>query len=627
MKRILFLFVALCGLTLSAQTVTHYGYAPDTLLVEELRALGAGENGFMAGMICLDPAVDPVVKRLKGKQVKGVRCYLRADYQQKRKKWSYVMHTTGAVDAEPTKLYCDFNEGWNEVYFDTPVTIGDDKLFIGYEVYELRGTPWPLVCYGKATVPGGCWINAKHEGWVENKGQGTLLIQAILEDEAAPLLANTVYAQVAETPLTVKPATLFPAGVYVLNHTNQPVSTIELATQGQGDTDVHMQTVTFDTPIAPYSARFHNMQIRSGAESGANQWLKVNVTKVDGVEAQEAFCTNTSLYITEDAFSRIPLVEEFTSQACINCPFMIYYLDKAIEEFGAPVLYVTHHSGFKKDAFSLPVDEELLYLFGEEGTSNPAVMYDRRVAVGDINPVVGASEASTTPYTNALTEASMHPAMAEVLVDVVEENGTIAPHVHGRINREMAASGDVLYLTTYLVEDSISVEDYPQLGLDEDGAPEDIMERFRHNGVKRHVFNTVGLGDVLTLDANNDFSVEYPAVAFDSKWNKKNCHVVAFVHKMDKENMAGNEVLNAGSSKFNSVVNGIDAVRSGATYDVRFSVGGDGVLRPNLPIKQLHVYDVAGKQVGTRGALRSGVYVVRYTLPNGVQGAQKLMVK
>ena len=156
MRRILLAIFVLCAFSVKAQTTIHYGYGPDNVTPEDVKALGTGENAYISCLICLDPSTDPVVEKLKGKQVKGVRCFLRAAYEQKRQKYSYIMHTTGSPDAEATKVYCNFKEGWNEILFDTPVTIGDEKIFLGYQVFEVRGSAWPLVCYAKASVPGGC---------------------------------------------------------------------------------------------------------------------------------------------------------------------------------------------------------------------------------------------------------------------------------------------------------------------------------------------------------------------------------------------------------------------------------------------------------------------------------------
>lgn len=627
MKKILLTLLALVAWSATAQTTVHYGYTPDVLIGDEIQAQGTGENAFVAAMICLDPTTDPVVQRLKGQQIKGVRCFLRDKYEQKRQKYSQVMHTIGSADATPTTLVCNFKQGWNEILFDEPITIGDEKIFVGMQVYELRGTPYPFVSYAKASVPGGCWINLKREGWKEYTDRGTLCIQAILDDEAAPLLERTLFAQASSVPLTVAPSSLFKSQVYILNHSAQAVNSIELTNIGQGDTDPYVQTVNFDTPLEGYNARLVELPLRSGSELGTTQWMKLNVTAVDGKATQAARDGVSTLYVTEDAFVRIPLIEQFTSQRCTNCPFMIYYLDKAIEEFNDPVLYVTHHSGYQKDAFTKPMDEELLYLFGEENTFNPAVMYDRVVPKGEISPIIGASEASTAPYTAAMQAALLRPAMAKVVVDIEKEGDKVSCHVHGRINREMAASGEQLYLSVYLIENHLSTEEYMQMGLDGDGAPADIVERFKHNGIKRHIFNQEALGDPITLTDDCTYSMNYDAATIDKSWNWDNCQVVAFVHKVDKTNITNNEVLNAGSNRLNGIVNGIDAHRAEANYPVRFITDGQRMIQANLPLKHLEIYDLSGKRLHQQTSLTPGVYVVRYTLPNGQAGTQKLMVK
>lgn len=626
MKKIVLSILSLFVLAAGAQTVSHYGFTPDEFVAEDIQAQGTGENAYVAGMICLDPVNNPVVQRLKGQKVLGVRCYLRTDYVGKRQKRTFVMHATGTPDAIGAKTYCDFSEGWNEILFDEPVTIGDDKLFVGLQVYETRGAAYPLVSYAKAAVPGGSWINLKQEGWKEYTDRGTLFIQALL-DAPVEKFERTVYAQATDLPLTIAPAAMFDARVYFHNCSAQPVSSVELTTIGQGDSEPHVRTVSFDEPIPAYGYRHIDLPLRSGVETGAAQWLRLNVTAVDGQAAQPAPTGESKVYITHDAFERIPLVEEFTSQRCTNCPFMIYYLDKAMEEFDGNVLYVTHHTGFQKDAFTLPMDEDLLYLFGSDYTYNPAVMYDRRVAKGEEFPTVGANEASTAPYLAALTDAAARPAMAKVDVTVEKDDaGKVTCRVSGRINSEMAASGQALYLSAYLVENGLTTDKYPQEGLDAEGAPADLKERFRHNGIKRHVFNTVSTGDLLTLDADNSFSIDYPAFQAGANWVWDNCRVIAFVHKVDKENMTQNEVLNAGSNKLGPLVSSISNATAEAAPSVRFYVDAQGMLRANYPLSSVQVYGLDGSLLRSAG-LQPGVYVVRYKLSNGTVGTQKLLVK
>lgn len=626
MKKILLSLFSLFVLGAGAQTTSHYGFAPDSFMPEDIQALGTGENAYVAGMICLDPTNDPVVQRLKGQKVTGVRCYLRTAYAQKRQKRTCVMYTTGTPDATPVKTYCDFEEGWNEILFDEPVTIGEEKVYVGLQVYETRGTAYPLVSFAKANVPGGSWINLKSEGWKEYSDRGTLFVQAML-DAPTSVFDRSVYAQATEFPLTIAPASFFDAKVYFHNHSDKVVGSVELSTLGQGDDEPHVQTVTFAEPLAPHAACVLDLKLRSGAETGASQWLSLSVASIDGEQPQATAEGRSVLYITHDAFQRVPLVEEFTSQLCTNCPFMIYYLDQAMEEFDGPVLYVTHHTGYQKDGFTLPMDEDLLYLFGSDYTYNPAVMYDRRVAKGEVAPVLGANEASTAPYYAAISEAALRPAMACVDVEVDKNaDGQINCRVSGRINAEMASAGHNLYLSAYLVEDGLPLDKYFQKGLDAEGAPADIMERFKHNGIKRHVFNTVTTGDLIQLDEENTFETVYEPIQANKDWVWENCRVIAFVHKMDKEDMTQNEVLNAGSNRLGSTASAITRPLQDATADVRFYVDAKQTLRANYPLASLEVYSLDGSKQRVSGLL-SGVYVVRYTLSDGTQGTQKVLVK
>ncbi len=618
--------VLLCvSMSVSAQETVHYGYAPDVMAEANMVAQGQGANGFLAGLICLDPSIDPVMARLEGHQILGVRCYLRSEHAQARQKRSYIMHKT-SPDAEPTKKVCDFVEGWNEVYFDEPLTIGTAPIYVGMQVYEQRGQAHPFVSYGSASVPGACWINLNNEGWVEYNGRGTLLIQAILDNESAVLLEDMVYAQVATTPQTVAPSQTFDCEVYFHNYTDKEINKVQLLSLGQGDENPYVYDVVFDTPLAAREGRNIPMEIYAGSETGVSQWVQLTVSKINGEEAQAARPGLSYHYVTVDAFQRMSIVEEFTSQSCHNCPFMIYYLDKAMHEYDKEVVYVTHHTGFVPDFFTKSGEEELVYLFGTEGSSNPAVMYDRRVFPDMTTPIHLAYVAETTPYTDALNVVTEMLAMADVNIDFEhnKDAGTIGCTVSGRINSELAAAGVNTYLSVYLVEDNIPVsEKYFQAGLvEEEGAPEDLIESFRHNGIKRHIF-TAHTGDLLTLGSENDYSVTFDAIAIDPEWVLDNCRMVAFVHKMDKVDMTQNEVLNA-AQKWITEMGAVEGIEQDS--EVRFVVNANRTITPTADVASYRIYTTQGVYVAANTQLVPGVYIVTYKTMQGTTGATKLLV-
>lgn len=628
-RRIFTLLLSCLTLYVAAQDVVRYGYVPEQMAEADKIAQGQGANGYLAGLICLDPTIDPVVARLNGHQVKGVRCYFRQDYKQARNDRSFIIHQT-SLDAEPTKKICDFYEGWNEIYFDEPITIGSEPFYVGMQVYEQRGTSHPFVSYGVASVPGACWINLNKQGWVNYNNRGSLLIQVILDDEAASIVDNMVYAQVASAPQTIAPAALFDCEVYFNNYTDKTVNSIELNMLGQGDEKPYTTQVTFDTPLAPREGRNIPMKVYAGSEVGVNQWVKLSVSRINDEVAQEALVGISYHYVTEDAFQRTSIIEEFTSQFCTNCPFMIYFLDKAMHQYDKELVYVTHHTGFTPDLFSHSGEDALLYLFGEEASFNPAVMYDRRVMPGKTTPINGANVAETTPYTQGFDEVTSKLAMASVNIEFTHDEAaaTLACSVSGRINRELVAAGVDAYISVCLVEDSIPLTElYFQEGLDdtvEDGAPADLKSSFRHNGIKRHVF-TAHTGDLLSLSADNEYNVSYDAIELASDWNLDNCRVVAYVHKMNKTDMNQNEVLNAAQLWIRGT-NAVENIQADKD-EAYFVVNNNRTLTPSNNVVSYRIYNMHGKYIPVQAQLIPGVYIVNYTTFAGNTASCKVVVR
>ena len=609
MKRIfsLFLFLVVTFYA-QAEDKIYYGYCPQTLSSEHLSAVGTGESGLMQVAICLDPATDPAVARLKGQRILGVRLFARTAYtSSQRASDRYVFHAENEIDgATMSKTTCKFYEGWNEVLFQTPAVIGDAPLYLGASVYETMGTPYPFGVYNGAEAPNSYFLNVQKEGWKTRSGS-VLLLEAIVEDldpaVKAPdgLLSGTAHVSFKGNDLTVRPSALMNGKLYVHNQSAQSVKALAFKSEdAAGETHIHHLDLS-DSPLAPFDARIIDYKVMSPSLNGTAQPLTLNVTELTPTEGESldaqgrGVSFTTRFLVMDDAFRRIPLVEEFTSQYCINCPFMVYYLDQAMEEWrsqGNPLLYVAHHSGFQADMFTQEADRGLLFLFGKETSYNPAVMYDRRVFAGYNSPVMGAKVAETTPYTEAITAVSQVPALAEVHVNLNE--GRKAVTVSGTVNRDIVAEGMPIHLTCYLVESGIPTTTFFQKGLTEfEDAPDDLAEKFRHNGVIRHAF-TEPTGEVITTvnDGNAcTFSVTYdlpekvsPLPVLD----KKNCDIVAFLHFVSEDDMYNNFLLNAGSLRYTDESLGITAPTvtpaSPVCYDLQGRRIGNGVRQHGICI-------------------------------------------
>lgn len=556
MRRIFLSFMTVLCLCISGKAQVYYSYAPLAAAQEQLSGLGSNKNSFVQGAVLFDPSADAALARMKGKKVVGVRCYLRDDYAQARQKRSAVQAFEGSLANNVRTQYVDFKQGWNDILFDEPLVIGDAKLYLGLQAYETIGSPYPLVAFAAATVPQACYVNIGKKTWEEYTDRGTLLIAAILEDDCAPLIATTAYAQNTTHPQTVAPDDDFEGGLYVVNQSAKTLQEIEISMTGAGATVPTVRTVQLPSALAPGQATVVQASLHSGLTEGTSVDFTVDVTRLNGEQAQAGRPGTTKLYVTLDNFIRTPLIEEFTSQRCINCPQMAYFLEKALEEYTGDYVYVSHHSGFVEDVFTTNPDREVVYVFGGyQNEYNPAIMYNRAILEGESAIIQGVRDMSPTPYLEALALAADMPAMASVQLAATDTEVT----VRGRVARDLV--GKPLYLSCYLVEDGIGTEKYFQLGMDDADAPADLKDVFRHNGVILHYFTTDALGDLLTTDEKGHYEVTFPAVekvGFGGTARR----LVAFVHKVNKSALADNQVLNA--AQLNVAITGIQPVLGGS---------------------------------------------------------------
>lgn len=312
---------------------------------------------------------------------------------------------------------------------------------------------------------------------------------------------------------------------------------------------------------------------------------------------------------------------------------MAYYLDIALEEFNKPYVYITRHTGFVNDFFTLPSDKELLYLFGNGSTYNPAIMYDRTMrSESDATPVYKADpNPNPLAYIEALNEAADRPGYAKIIVDSEISDGEATCVVRGRIADGIDTDG--LYLCAYLIENGIpAVPPYIQSGIYDaaDDAPEDLVERFRHNGIVRVEFNQEALGNPLEVDpATNEFRVDFGSRSVDSMWKSENCETVAFICRVNKDNLRDNYVLNAGGTRWNRLVDNESGVNPAVDDSLRLKVYVDRDRRIKVEgdYRSLEVWSVDGRRMSTDSTLTTGVYAVSITLLDGSRQLSKIAVR
>lgn len=623
------LFLSVSG---EAAGEVYFGYAPLDFNPEATMAQGSGKNGYAEAAITLDPQTNPVVASLTGKKITGVRCYMRTDYLQAKKRTSAINIRRGSLSADPVKNYADFREGWNEIALDEPVEITDQPIYIGPMVYETSGNPYPFVAASGGAIPGGYSISLNKEAWQTLTQRGNLLMQVIIDAQPEDM---KLAAQAApyNLPSVVAPNSSFICGITLHNYSAVPIESAEITTVADNGETILTSDFKIDPPIAPFDSGAFEAVLPTGSMEDPAVGYSISVTSLNSKAADVSPSTPFDLHVTSNAFIKIPLVEEFTSMSCVNCPYMAYYLDIALEEFNRPYVYITRHAGFVSDLFTLPSDKELLYLFGDGATFNPAIMYDRTVrSESDTDPVYNADpNPNPLGYIEALEEAAARPGYAKILVDSEISDGEANCVVSGRIADGVDKEG--LYLCAYLIENGIpAVPPYIQSGIYDaaDDAPEDLVERFRHNGIVRIEFNKEALGLPLEVDpATNEFRVDFGSAPFNPEWKSENCETVAFICRVNKDDLRDNYVLNAGGTRWNRLVDsgaGVESTVSDrpglkvcVTPDRRITVEGD--------FRSLDVWSADGRHMSSASALPAGIYAVRVTLPDGSRHVSKIAVR
>lgn len=588
-----------CALGAQAQTATvPYGFAPNDIAEADKSMLGLGDkSGFVKAAVCLDPATDPVLQRLKGQKILGVRVLLQHRYRNgKNQTRNYVMAATGTPDNMVAQKVTTLEAGWNDVCFDEPLTIGDEPIYVGAQVYETLSDNRPFVAYGQASVPGACWFKLKDDDWKSFTDRGTLCIAALLDSAVAtPQLERTAYVQNTTHPQTVAPSTDFEGGLYIHNFTTAPITSLTVAMQGQGDHEPTMRDITLSSPVPAYGSVNITTTLRSGHEGSTEATWSAWATTINGTAAQDARRSQTTLAVSQDDFIRVPLVEEFTSMPCPNCPYMAYYLEKGLElwrESGRQIIYLGHRCGYRYDDFTCDNDKAIEYLFNGD-SYNPAVTFNRTQYEGQTGIMFGSYFDSGEMFVSAFETAADQFAQAEVFVEPTRSNdGQVSLRVHGRVASDYVSKE--VYISAFLVEDSIPVSArYPQEGYDEPDGPADLKDVFKHNGVIRGTYNKEAIGDRLTVNEDGTFDVTYSGISLTNEEVEKNMRVVALLHRVNKANIADNFVLNAAEARWQTT-NGISVppVTTKKAEEAIYDLQGRRVSNPTHGL-----YIVGGKKV------------------------------
>ena len=490
--------------------------------------------------------------------------------------------------------------GWNEVYFDEPFDIAEKSICFGYE-HQVKSSGAELPQYVATYAVDGQKETAGSDGfyWQVNdkspesfaKKFGNLMVQLIISNPPS-FTQNHARLNYLIMP-DVKDA--------------DGTSSFRVALQNIGSNPIEKFVISYKLNDAAagevevtgkLDEQTERLLTVKGVKAEKADVLTVNIKSINGIDYTEDPGLTGTFEMAEKSFPNRVLLEHFTTEKCGNCPGRDKLLHNLLDGvYKEDFVWAAHHVGFYTDFLSLKDSEDLLFLYGEDGTFCPAMSLNRRSLFEDVEyPVI--SIPVDEEFIEMMLIASLEapaPLGITVKADYNKETKEITAQVFGEIEPNDVNPEECI-LNVWVVEDKIEPEH--QAGI-KDG------EEFHHNNVVRYM-NNGAAGTYLNVGSDDKFD-EKVVIPYDDEWNFENVRVVAFISRPLDDPNKDYRVYNSDDVKL-SVHQGIEQV--GADSEFKFQAVGRQILAQGISSTEIQVYTMDGTLVPNND-LKPGVYVAK----------------
>lgn len=202
--------------------------------------------------------------------------------------------------------------------------------------------------------------------WEDKSKTGTLSLEAVVYGEDLPQLDLGLLEATAQPDLQ---ANLISVTATVHNTAMLTVSGFTTKTMLEGTNEEY--TNHFDVEVEPYKTRQVSFTIPYTDDASIRNNIVLKIESLD--DGTDAIADNNTV-TANVSFARKVLIEEFTTEACINCPRVAKDLHEVMKlpQYENKIVAVCHHAGYYTDPFTQKCDEDLLFLYGGGGTYAPA---------------------------------------------------------------------------------------------------------------------------------------------------------------------------------------------------------------------------------------------------------------
>lgn len=481
--------------------------------------------------------------------------------------------------------------GWNEVIFDQPLLIEAGKAyFIGYTIQLSGGQNFIGITPTNATqdalhlqTSNGRFRDYTNE--ISNVPIA-LAAQALLTGDETHFTNRAILNSVTLAKHQVKNKAL-DIPVSITNDGKNDITKLELAyTYGGSQTIVPLeinipagnsQTVTLPSVVMSISGD-----------------IVFSIHAVNGVKKNgKTISKKIEVYDPNQQVERKILLEQFTTENCGFCPRGTEIIRSVIDNpnFKDKVIWVSHHSGYGTDDYTISHSEDYLRFY-YDGTFAPAVMIDRSIFT---TMGMNSSPVNSVLNHNGMTEY-INTALAIptfVTVDMthqLDKDDQLQVTIKGKYKGDRPT--DPLYVVVMLTEDGLQSD--KQAG--HNGT-------YTHNNVLRSVLNGTG-GTVIEWTADNQYTMTVTG-QLNANWNKDNMNITALVAKDYKNALNNVNVLNTVRQPL-EISSGMDH-----SYAQKTSVyAKENKIVVNGTYTNLRIFHINGQEVANN-VLPLGVYLVR----------------
>lgn len=318
-----------------------------------------------------------------------------------------------------------------------------------------------------------------------------------------------------------------------------------------------------------------------------------------------------STFSENKSSQRIPVLEHFTTENCINCPPV---MEELIEYYNTEQNHyiMCHHAGYMQDFLTTPKQEQMLGFFYEQAYFVPAGMVDRHYNGLD-NDNDGFEDLTPTFKDrdgNAIKKIEERLALAPVDVNLsgTFDLGTnkLNLDVTGTLNSDLQRNLGVI---VWILEDKIPA--YYQVG-----AP-NYIHRFASRDALTDVFgdeieNFYNVGDTFKISFSYDVNPE---------WNRDELYIIAMVGNMNPKDQNDREVHNSTRVKIMSIPSGITDTHF-SHFDVYINPHINKMILSNVENANIEIFNISGQTVKSmyssdytqeidNNIFNSGVYIIK----------------